>query len=321
MRFHYTELCTTYSIVARDPNTGYLGGAVQTHQMGVGRLIPIMVPGVGVIASQSLVNQSYNPMALEMLQQGIAPKDIITALTASDAGASRRQVAVLDNTGAVTAFSGDGCIREFGHHEGDGYSVQANMMTNTTVIDAMRDAYENSTGDLAQRMLASLQAAQAEDGDIRGSQSAALKVVQGERTGRAWESVYDLRVYEHATPVDELALLVTIRRAQLVDQDGHRLLAEGKLEQALDTWREARRITPEQVEPAFWQAVTIADSKPSDDAVAIAAGIFNTVMTGHPRRAEWLDLIGRLGENGLIARDGAADELLSAIEENERGTA
>lgn len=313
MRFHYTDLCTTYSIVARDPDTGQLGGAVQTHQMGVGRLIPIALPGVGVIASQSLVNQTYNPIALEMLQQGIAPEQIIAALTASDPNAARRQVAVLNSAGQVAAFTGAGCIREFGHHVSDGYSVQANMMTETTVIDAMRDAYETTTGDLAARMLAALQAAQAEDGDIRGKQSAALKIVSGKYTGRLWESSYDLRVDEHTTPVAELARLVNIRRAQLTDQRGHRLLQTGDTQAALDTWQQARDMSPAQVETAFWQAITLADHNPTEDAIRIAAAIFNEALATHPRREHWLDLIGRLKENGMLERDGAAEALLAAI--------
>lgn len=313
MRFHYTDLCTTYSIVARDPDTGQLGGAVQTHQMGVGRLIPVALPGVGVIASQSLVNQTYNPVALEMLQQGIAPEQIIAALTASDPNAGRRQVAVLDSAGQVAAFTGEGCIREFGHYVGDGYSVQANMMTKTTVIDAMRDAYETTRGDFAARMLAALQAAQAEDGDIRGEQSAALKIVSGEYTGREWESSYDLRVDEHTTPVAELARLVNIRRAQLTDQRGHRLLQAGDMQAALDTWQEARETAPAQVETAFWQAITLADHNPREEAVRIAAAIFNEALARHPRREHWLDLIGRLKANGMLERDGAAEALLAAI--------
>ena len=314
-RFHYTQLCNTYSIIARDPDTGQLGGAVQTHQMAVGRLIPYLRAGVGAVASQSLVNLRYNALALTMLEEGIPTERIITALTASDSNATRRQVAVLNNDGDAAAFTGEGCIREFGHFVGEGYSVQANMMTNPTVIDAMRLAFEAAEGDLAHRMLAALYAAQAEDGDIRGKQSAALKVVSGDRATPEWESVYDLRVDDHATPVKELARLVTMRYAQLVDADGHQQLAQGNLDAALTTWERARNLVPSQEEPAFWQAVTLADTNLTDDALRLAADIFNTAMQHDNRREHWLDLIRRLQDNGLIQRERAGDELIQAIQE------
>lgn len=313
-RFHYTELFSTYSIIAHDPETGQLGGAVQTHQMGVGRLIPFALPGVGVVASQSLVNVSYNPQALAMLKEGVPPQQVIDALVASDMNAKRRQVAVINQHGEVAAFSGSGCIPSFGHHVGKNYSVQANMMTKTTVIEAMRLAFEAAKGDLAARMLTALQAAQREDGDIRGMQSAALLVVSNKREAHDWESIYNLRVDEHDNPVDELGRLVHIRHGQLVDAEGHRLLAEGKIDEALGAWEHARKLIPEQAEIAFWQAVTLADTKPFLDAVTIAAQIFNESLRQHDRREHWIELIKRLAACGLIEREHAATELYQAIE-------
>lgn len=311
--FHYTDLFSTYSIIAHDPETGALGGAVQTHQIGVGRLIPFILPGVGVVASQSLVNLSYGSIALQMLKEGISPQRIIDGLTATDPNAKRRQVAVINSEGVAAAFTGEGCIREFGHYVGDNYSVQANMMTKTTVIDAMREAFESAEGDLAQRMLAALQAAQAEDGDIRGMQSAALKVVPGRRDAQDWNSIYDIRVDEHANPVEELARLVNIRNAQMLDGRGHGLLAEGKLEEALEIWQQARQQAPQQEEIAFWQAITLADTNPDGESVPAAASIFVNSLSGHERFDQWIDLIERLVENGMIDRPNAGKELITAI--------
>lgn len=312
--FHYTELFSTYSIVARDPETGALGGAVQTHQVGVGRLIPHVAPGVGVIASQSLANLRYNSVGLQMLREGLEPEQIIAGLTASDAMSERRQVSIINADGIAAAFTGSGCIREAGHHVGENYSVQANMMTKTTVIDAMRDAFEGATGDLAQRMVAALQAAQAEDGDIRGMQSAALRVVSGDKMQPEWERIYDVRVDESDNPVSELDRLVTIRHAQLLDAQGHALLREGRVEQALTQWEAARAAAPDQEELAFWQVTALADMLPRDDTLVVAAHIFNDAMKGHERRDHWIDLIKRLDECGLIERNGAAEALLAAIE-------
>lgn len=234
------SLFSTYSIVARDPATGQLGVAVQTHQMCVGSRILWARPGLGAVITQSLSNISYAPMAGAMLREGIPPERIIAALVASDDRPEVRQVAVVDAQGRAAAFTGIGCIREAGHHTGEGYSVQANMMTHPTVVKAMAETYEAAQGDLAQRMLAALQAAQAEGGDIRGMQSAALKVVPADLAARDWAVDYDLRVDEHANPVSELARLVRLRHSQIADEAGYAALASGDRDRALALWQAAR---------------------------------------------------------------------------------
>ncbi len=307
------NLFSTYSIVARDPDTGQLGGAVQTHQMGVGRIVLWMAPGLGVLATQSLANIRYGPMTLTMLAEGIEPTRIIDALVASDAAAHQRQMAVVNAQGRAAAWTGDGCIREASHHVGEGYSVQANMMTNSTVIAAMTDAFENASGDLAQRMMAALQAAQSEGGDIRGMQSAALKVVSGDKTVPAWETIYDLRVDEHDDSVTELARLVRLRNAQLIDNRGYESLGNGQRDEALQLWKQARQQAPELEELAFWQTVTLADEH---NDVATAATIFHSGLANDPRLAHWVDLINRVVECGLMKRDGAGLELKAALRSN-----
>lgn len=310
MKFHHTELSSTYSIVARDTETGQLGVAVQTHQMGVGRVVPWLLPGIGALATQSVANVSFGPMGLAMLQEKVPAPKVIEALVASDKEAHKRQVAVVDAEGGAAAWTGDNCIPEAGHHIGDGYSVQANMMTNDTVVGAMASAYEGTTGDLAERMMAALQAAQREGGDIRGMQSAALKIVPGDQAP-AWMVVYDLRVDEHQDPVAELARLVRLRSAQILDQQAYKTLEQGKREQALEKWQQARARAPELEELAFWQAVTLADEK---NDVPTAAQILRPVLAKDPRRAHWIDLIRRLELCGLIERQGSAAELIAALE-------
>ncbi len=310
MRFNPAQLFSTYSIVARDPETGHFGAAVQTHQMCVGWIVPWLLPGVGAVATQSLVNISFGPMALAMLREGVPAPRIIDALVASDPDAHRRQVAVVDKDGRAAAWTGSGCIPEARHHAGEGFSVQANMMTNNTVAPAMADAYEKAAGDLAQRMLAALQAAQAEGGDIRGMQSAALKVVPGDINKPVWTVDYDLRVDEHENPVEELARLVRLRHAQVVEGRGYEAFEQDKLDQALAAWATARAEAPELEELAFWQATTLAD-KPAN--VQKAAEILRPVLANDPRRAHWIDLIRRLQTCGLLEREGAAEELIQAL--------
>lgn len=303
------DLFSTYSIVAYDPQTGQLGAAVQTHQMCVGRILWLQ-PGVGGIATQSLTNFNFGPISLTMLRQGVEPAKIIEALVASDEKANRRQMAIVDSSGRAAAWTGEGCIREAGHHVGKGYSVQANMMTYRSVIPAMSKAFESATGDLAHRLLAALQAAQNEDGDIRGMQSAALKVVPADRNGPDWRVVYDLRVDEHTSPLDELARLVRLRHAQLIDDEGYRLLEEGQHQEGLQLWAKARAEAPELEEIAYWQALTLVDKY---DDLATAAAILATMLRHENRREQWLELVRRLDECGLIEREGAAYALITAV--------
>lgn len=314
MRFHGDQLYSTYSIVARDPETGDLGVAVQTHQMVVGWLVPWLVPGVGAIATQSLVNISFGPMGLAMLREDVAASRVVDALVASDKRAHRRQFAVVDRHGRAAAWTGDGCIPEAEHIVGEGYSVQANMMLKNKVVDAMKAAFEATEGDLAMRMLVAMQAAEEQGGDIRGMQSAALKVVKGDLSTESlypdWQIIYDLRVDEHDEPMTELARLVRLNRAQIINQEGHELLKKEQREAALALWAEARQMAPELEEIPFWQAVTLAD-KPAD--VTTAASILQPTLADDPLREQWLDLVRRLQICGLLEREGAADELLAAM--------
>ena len=305
------ELYSTYSIVARDAETGQFGVAVQTHQMCVGVIVPWLLPGVGAIATQSMSNASFGPMGLSMLEQGVSAPDTLHGLISSDKGARRRQVGIVDASGRAAAWTGDGCIREAGHHIGDGYSVQANMMTRPTVVPAMADAYENADGDLAARLLAAIEAAQHEGGDIRGMQSAALMVVTGDRGAKAGDVyLYNLRVDEHDNPVRELARLVRLRHARHIDRAGYAALERGDYESALALWAQARERAPELEETAFWQAVELANKHPD---IPHAAAILRPMLANDDRREHWIDLLHRLQACGIIERAGAADELIAAV--------
>jgi len=310
MQEHFSKLFSTYSIVARDPETGELGVAVQTHQMCVGWVVPWMKPGLGALATQASANIKFGPLGLALLEEGIEPEQIIAALVASDPGADRRQVAVVDAQGRAAAHTGANCIQYASHHVGEGYTVQANMMTRSTVIPAMVEAFESATGDLAVRMMAALYAAQAEDGDIRGMQSAALKIVSGDRSTPAWDVIYDLRVDEHERPLDELARLVRLRRAAVVDERGHEALMAGKREEALALWQQAREIAPEMEEIPFWQAMNLADELQDYDG---AAAVLRPVFERDSRRDEWVDLIRRLEACGMLSRAGTAQQIISRL--------
>ncbi|MBN1935525.1 MAG: DUF1028 domain-containing protein [Anaerolineae bacterium] len=315
----YETLFSTFSIVARDAETGQLGVAVQTHQMCVGAIVPWLLPGVGAVATQSLVNVAFGPMGLAMLQEGVPAPRVVEALVATDEGANRRQLAVVDAEGRAAAWTGDGCIAYAAHHTGEGYSVQANMMDTDRVVPAMAEAFEAAQGaastgsaqGLAQRMMAALHAAQREGGDIRGMQSAALRVVSGEKGAQGFAAtVYDLRVDESARPLDDLDRLVRLRNAQLIDRQGYRALHEEGIDRALEIWAQARAQAPELEELGYWQALTLADEH---GEVEKAARILREVFDQDPRRAQWIDLIRRLQACGLIERAEAGEELIVAI--------
>ena len=195
----------TYSIVARDPSTGELGVAVQSHWFSVGPIVAWAEAGVGAVSTQSFVDPSYGKLGLDLMRAGKSAPDALKSLTAGDEGREVRQVAMIDAQGRVDAWTGKKDIQAAGHIIGNNYSVQANMMLSDTVWPAMSAAFENTKGDLTERMLAALEAAQTAGGDIRGKQSAALIVVTGKPTGQAWKDrVFDLRVDDSSEPLIEL---------------------------------------------------------------------------------------------------------------------
>ena len=201
----------TFSIAARDPDTGELGVAVQTRWFNVGAVVPWAEPGVGAVATQSFAEISYGPKGLALMRDGAPAAEGLERMRAEDEGRETRQVAMVDAAGTVAVFTGSGCVAEAGSATGEGVTAQANMMERATVWDAMLGAYEGGAGDLADRLMAALRAAEAEGGDMRGRQSAALVVVPAE--GDPWARRFDLRVEDHRDPVGELARVLTLARA------------------------------------------------------------------------------------------------------------
>src|SRR5262245_25126822 len=204
----------TFSIVARDPATGEMGVAVQSHWFSVGSEVTWADPGVGAVATQSFVDPAYGPLGLAMMRAGRTAPEALAALLAGDSGRDVRQVGMVDAKGNVATHTGKLDIPAAGGQSGKQYVVQANLMEKASVWPAMARAYETATGDLADRLLAALDAARAEGGDIRGRQSAALLVVKATSTGRPWnDRIFDLRVEDHAEPLKELRRLVALQRA------------------------------------------------------------------------------------------------------------
>ena len=290
-------LATTYSIVARDSVTGELGVAVQSHYFSVGPVVPWAESGIGAVATQSLVLVDYGPRGLELMRTGMTAKQALDALTSVDPGANGRQVAMIDAHGNVAAFTGKDCIPDAGYHVGAQYSVQANLMSNPRVWPAMAGAYEHAQGDLGERMLQALEAAERAGGDIRGRQSAAILIVKGTPSGRPWaDRVLDLRVEDHPRPLDELRRLMRLRRAYNFEDQGDNFIADKKPDQAAKAYEEAMKLAPDVVELQFWAAVSMYTNGREREGLALFRRVF-------ARERRWIDLVPRLAKAGLFPND------------------
>lgn len=287
----------TFSITARDEHTGQLGVAVQSHWFAVGMLCPWVEAGVGAIATQSMVEVNYGPLGLEALRSGKSAHETLQDLLSKDEGCELRQVAIVDAHGQVAVHTGSRCISAAGHQTGNGFSVQANMMSNDRVWPEMAAAFESTLGNLAARMLAALNAAQAAGGDIRGRQSACMLVADGTKSSTPWQHLQlDLRVDDSPNPLEELARLLGIHQAYDLMNQGDDLLAKGDTEAAQDKYQQAAALAPEIDEIPFWQAVTLADLGKVDEALPIFRQIF-------ARNPNWAELVQRLPASGLLRDD------------------
>jgi uncharacterized Ntn-hydrolase superfamily protein len=233
----------TYSIVLRDPETGELGVAVQTAWPMVGAVVPWVAAGVGAVATQSFAEIAYGPRVLDRLRAGEAPDAALSAELASDVGAETRQVGVVDASGRSAAHTGSRCVAAAGHVTGDGYACQANMMERPTVPAAMLAALAATSGPIEARLLAALRAAEAEGGDVRGRQAAAL-VVSGRDPARPWDHRLDLRVDDHPAPLDELERLLGVAAAYAALDRGFALADGGDPDGAVAELEAAARLTP-----------------------------------------------------------------------------
>jgi len=291
------QLAHTFSIVARDPESGEMGVAVQSHWFSVGALVTWAEAGVGAVATQAFVEVSYGPLGLTFMRAGKSAPDALAALLAADEGRDLRQVAMVDAQGQAVAHTGARCLADAGHELGEGFSVQANMMASPNVWPAMARAYREAKGDLAEHLLAALEAGQAAGGDIRGQQSAAILITKSTSTGQSWsDTAMELRVEDHPEPIHELRRLVHLHRAYERMNYGDELLGTGQTEEALQEYRAAANMAPEIEEMSFWHAVTLADLDRVDEALPILREVF-------AKNADWARLLSRLSQAGMMRDD------------------
>lgn len=287
-------LAHTYSIVARDTITGDMGVAVQSNWFSVGSIVSWGEAGVGVVATQSFVNVSFGQRGLELLKAGLTAQQVVDALIASDEGRDVRQLAVVDAKGNAAAYTGKNCIPEAGHIVGNNFSVQVNLMLKNTVWQAMSNAFEKTEGPLAERMIAALEAAQHEGGDIRGQQSAAILVVKGTSAGKIWEDrIIDLRVEDHPKAVEEIKRILKVYRAYEHMNNGDLAVEHGNMELAMKEYSAAENMFPENAEMKFWHAVTLVNIGKFEQSLPLFKEVFNA-------NENWRILTPRLIGVGLL---------------------
>jgi len=294
----------TYSIVARDPKTGEMGVAVQSHWFSVGSVVTWAEAGVGAVATQSIVDPSYGPLGLALMKAGKSAPEALAALLAGDAQREVRQVGMVDARGGVATHTGKMDIPKAGGVAGKDYVAQANLMEKETVWPAMARGFEAAKGDLADRMLAALDAAQAEGGDIRGVQSSAILIVKGQSSGRPWaDRLFDLRVEDHAEPLKELRRLVGVQRAYNHMGAGDDCVAIKDWACAEREYGAAEVMQPDNAEMAFWHGVALA----TNGQVGKARPLFQKAFKADAR---WRELVKRLPDVDQLPKD---PKLIDAI--------
>lgn len=297
----------TYSIIARDSATGELGAAVQSHWFAVGTLCAWVEAGVGAVATQAMVDPGYGKLGLDLMRAGKSAAGALRGLLAADEAREVRQVAMIDSQGRVAAHTGKKTIPAAGHLTGKDYSVQANLMLNEAVWPAMAGAFEKAEGDLAERMIAALEAGQSAGGDIRGKQSAALVVGTGKPTGRPWaDRIFDLRVDDHSEPLRELRRLLVLQRAYNHMNAGDATMERKDHAKALEEYGAAAGLAPDNLEIVYWHAVALVNMGRIEEAMPLFQKVF-------ARDKNWVTLTPRLAEVEMLPDDKSLIERICNV--------
>ncbi len=277
----------TYSIIARDPQTGSIGVAVQSHWFDVGRDVVWLRHGVGAVVTQATTDRTYGWRGLDLMAEGQAPESALHLLVEGDASSPQRQVAIIDTAGSAAAHTGAECVAYADHLSGDGWSVQGNLLATPSVIEAMAHGYETAEGPLARRLLAALEAAQAMGGDLRGVQSAALRIIPA-ATADPDDEGEDLRVADHEDPLGELSRLANLSRDYRSLRRALDSIAEGRSAAALEMLGDPEEVGA-RAELGFWKAIGLTRL----GSTVQAAQLLDSVVALNPNLTETLQRLAR----------------------------
>ena len=294
----------TYSIVARDRETGELGVAVQSHWFSVGSVVTWARAGVGAVATQAMAEISYGPLGLELMSSGKSANEALEALLKSDPKSETRQVAFVDSKGNVSVHTGRKCIPYAGHVKGDQFTCEANLMRNNSIWGAMSRDFRKTSGvrkrdrlPLAERLISALEAAEEAGGDVRGKQSAAILVVSSTVAPNPWAGrLVDLRVEDFPTPLPELKRLLRLQRAYEWANRGDEFLTAGKFEKSLKAYEKAGKFAPNFEELQFWQGVSLVQAKRLKEAKPIFEKVFE-------KNKDWIQVTKSLPKVGLLPKE------------------
>jgi uncharacterized Ntn-hydrolase superfamily protein len=304
----------TYSIIARDPETGHMGIATQTQALAVGSSVPWALPGYGVIATQSMGEPMYGELGLDALRGGLTAHEALTALRSVDPHPERRQVAMLDGNGDIDVYTGEACVAEAGHRVGQGCAALANMAASPAVWESMVDAYESASGTMPSRLLGALHAAEAEGGDFRGQRSAAIVVVRAERTGRPWrDQLVDLRVDDHDDAVGQLARLVARSERYHRTVTAFELALDGDHPAAQEVLADLPRPDPtKDPDMALWTAIAFALADRAEESAALLEELAECAPA-------FIDAAHRFKAVDLLPDTATLDRVLPQRPERRRG--
>lgn len=259
-----------------------MGVAVQTCNLAVGFWVPWAAGGLGAVATQAAAERSYGPRGLAHIRQGRNAGEALSLQLKEDEHPEIRQVSIVDHSGAVATHTGDRCFPEAGSFAGDGFCTQANMMASDTVWGAMADAFQAAEGELAERLMVALEAAEGEGGDLRGKQTAALLVVGPERSSLP---LVDLRVDHHEEPLRELRRLHRLHQAYMAEYSIAGLVDSGELAAAERLLKQIERWAPEEQYLQYLRAMHYAGRL---DRWELALGILGPLTAAEPVWIEYL---------------------------------
>jgi uncharacterized Ntn-hydrolase superfamily protein len=290
----------TYSIIGRDHGSGEVGIAVQSRWFHAGQDLAWIEPGVGAVCTQAIIEPAYGLRGLRLLRDGRTAEEALAELTAADEGRDVRQVAIADADGRYAQHTGAGCVAAAGHAAGTDCCAQGNMLASATCWGAMIEAFEETEGDLTDRLLAALDAAEREGGDARGRQAARILVRPAQATGVPWQDrVIDLQVVDHSDPVPELRRLVNVKRAYDHLGKAFDLVGRGDVAGAVDEAAAAHELAPADDQITFWRASFLGGAGRNEEATQA----WLEATSAHPG---WPEFLNRCVDAGLAPPEARA---------------